>query len=386
MRAALISLPMPGEGQQPLIAGKSIAERQLLFACEAGCDAIIAHGGGASEQAIALRHAAESAGLRFQIISNCHALEGAIGRDDTLLVFQPLLLPEAVQALDLMRADSARMLVVSAGPGVSAGLERIDLDRAWAGVLTMPGHWLSRLSALPEDATPHAALLRICLQMRLPEARLPDHILDSTGWTIVRSGKSAAFIEQNWLGDLLGKTEIAAPSRWLAARFVERGGARLLSRKWPVIALTTGALALLAGAVSASWYDLPVLAFAMIAAAVPLLESSLALNVIARAPFAGEGHAPLSRWLIDAAMLAVAILAIDSFWYRAAFPAFALGVALRLLDRHTTRLLQQVVKDRGCVAAMLAAISALTSAEIAVMAAATLSLFAMLLPPGGKRQ
>ena len=109
---------------------------------------VIAHGGGASDDAIALRHAAEKAGMRYQSISNTHALTGAIGKDDSLLVMQPDLLPEAKQALELLRAEGDRLLVVSAGPGTAASLERIDLDRAWGGAMTMPGSWLERLGGV----------------------------------------------------------------------------------------------------------------------------------------------------------------------------------------------------------------------------------------------
>ena len=172
MRAALIALPQPGESDLPAIAGKSLAHRQLLFARELGCDSVIAHGGGASPDGIDLRHAAEHLGLKYQVISNSHALPGIIGDDDSLLVLQPGLLPESGAALDLLRAEGDRVLVVSAGPGASAGFERIDLDRAWAGALSMPGRWLGKLASLPEDIAPHGALLRIALQQRLPEARL----------------------------------------------------------------------------------------------------------------------------------------------------------------------------------------------------------------------
>ncbi|VVT16508.1 hypothetical protein [Erythrobacter sp. EC-HK427] len=381
MRTALISLPMPGEAEQPSIAGQSLAERQLLFARELGCTAVIAHGGGASGDAIALRYAAEGAGLRFQVITNAHALPGAIGSGDSLLVIQPDLLPEAVQALDLLRAEGDRMLVISSGPGTAAGFERIDLDRAWAGVLTMPGSWLDLLTRLPEDAAPHAALLRICLQKRLPEARLGDDILDSASWTIIRGAEAAASHEKRWLSVHLGVVPAHAPSRWLGSKAVARAGAQLLARSWSGLAIGGTALALLAGSIAVTLFSgVPAAAFGLLALAVPLLEMYLALGHLAGAPFAKRGKWHFLRHSVDAAILAVGVLAIDGLWYRGAFPALVLGAALLLLDRRPTRAAEEPLRDRAIIALALGVMSVVTSPEIAFMAVAALCLAVLLFP------
>ncbi len=380
MRAALISLPQPGEDAQPSLAGKTIAQRQLLFARECGCTMVIAHGGGASEDAIAMRHAAEKAGMRYQVISNTHALSGAIGNNDTLLVLQPGLLPEAKQALDLLRAEGDRLLIVSAGPGAAAGLERIDLDRAWGGAMTLPGSWLERLGGLPEDAAPHAALLRIALQQRLPEARMADTVLDDGRWMIVDSEETARWREKGWLRDHLGDSSSGQFSRWIAQQTIGRAGSWLVERAWSRPAFLGFAAVLLGSSVAAAIYDSPVAAFALAALSVPVLEAFFALSRLIAAPFGRTRRLYLLRHAVDAALLTVSLLSIDSLWYRAAFPSFVLIIALVLLDRGVVRPLIEPLCDRGLVAVSIAALAVLTSSEIAIMLVAFVVLAARLSP------
>jgi len=371
LRAALISLPQPGEGEQPLIAGKSIAQRQLLFARECGCTMVIAHGGGASADALALREAVERSGMRYQAISNTHALAGAIAADDSLLVMQPALLPEARQALDLLRAEGDRMLVTSAGPGAAAGFERIDLDRAWGGAMTLPGRWLERLTSLPEDAAPHAALLRIALQNRLPEARLADATLDDGRWMLVGNAETAQWRETGWLRDQLGDPAPGAVSRSMARFAVARAGSWLLERKWARPAVLGLSTLVLGGSVAAAVYEQPIAAFGLAALSVPLLESFLALSRLAVAPFGRIRRLPWLRRAVDVALLVIGVLAIDSLWYRAAFPPFVLVAALLLLDRSAARVLIEPLRDRALIAAAIAGLCAVASPEIAIMLAAS---------------
>ncbi len=94
-----------------------------------------------------------------------------------MLVQQPGLWPDCHVAVGHLSADPI-ILVLPSGAGQQAGFERIDLDRAWAGVLTMPAILLQKLDNLPEDIAPAPALLRIALQNRLAETRLPVSLID----------------------------------------------------------------------------------------------------------------------------------------------------------------------------------------------------------------
>ena len=385
MRAALISLPPPGEEALPLIAGKSVAQRQLLFAREMGCTAVIAHGGGASAEAIALRHAAEKAGIRYQLISNSHALPGAIADDDTLLVLQPRILPESRQAMELLRAEGNRMLVISAGPGISGGFERIDLERAWGGALTLPGRWLGVLSSLPEDAAPHAALLRIALQHRLPEARLPDELLDNGSWAVIKDVAAARTIEARWLQSHAGKAPASAISRRLAQQIITNTGAWLLERRVSRPLLFALWLGLLGGGLAAALFERPTLAFALVSLSAPVFETFVTLSRLVMAPFGTVARWPLLRWSSDAALIAIGFIAIDSLWYRAAFPPFVLVAALALSDRSAVPTLVEPLRDRGLLTALIALLTVFISTEAAVMIAASTLLAALFLSPSATR-
>jgi hypothetical protein len=172
-----------------LIAGKSLARRQLDFALAAGCERVIALGNGASPEAIALRHASEARGARFVSIGDAHGLLGAVPAGDELLVLAPGLLPEDRRALDALERGTA-ILVLPAGPGVAAGFERIDLERAWGGALVLSGRLVERLSDLPPDSEATAALLRIALQARVAEKRLQRAATSQPGR---RHGSDATF-------------------------------------------------------------------------------------------------------------------------------------------------------------------------------------------------
>lgn len=383
MRAVLISLPQPGEDALPAIAGQSLARRQLAFARELGCTSVIAHGGGASPDAIDLRHAAERAGMKYQVISTTHALPGIIGNDDSLLVLQPGLLPESRTALDLLRAEGDRVLIVSAGPGASAGLERIDLDRAWAGALTIPGKWLGKVAALPEDAAPQPALLRIALQQRLPEARLADGMLDDGKWAVVTSQAAAEERAAAWQRTHLGEAPVGAVSKWLGRFIVMGPGRGLLKQRFARHGLAALAALLLGGGVVAGFYEMPILGFALTALAVPVLEAFLAIARLSVAPFGRLKRLPWLRWLVDAAVLAQGIMAIDGLHHRTLFPPLVLVSALLLLDRRKTRAWLEPVRDRMVIAALLALVSAVAPPEQAIMLASLLVLATNLLPDRG---
>ncbi|WP_338245082.1 hypothetical protein [Aurantiacibacter hainanensis] len=365
----------------PKIAGKTIAQRQLLFAREAGCEKVIAHGNGARPEAIDLRHAAEGAGMKFQIVSSSHALSGIIADDDSLLVLQPGLLPESRSALDLLRAEGDRVLVVSAGPGANAGFERIDLDRAWAGVLSLPGQWLADLASLPDDAAPHAALLRIALQHRLPEARLADKVLDEGRWYIVSSHEAARKRAVDWQRLHLGDVSEGRVSRWLGRAAVIGLGTRIGDTARARTALLAVAGLLMGIGVALGFYERPILGFALVALGVPVLEAFLALSRLAVAPFGRIKRLPWIRWVADAALLALGIMAIDSLLYRSIYPPLVLASSLLLLDRRNLPAWLEPLRDRMLIAIFVAVVAAVATPEIALMLAGLLVLAANIAVP-----
>ena len=89
---------------------------------------------------------------------------------------------------------------------------------------------------------------------------------------------------------------------------------------------------------------------------------------------------PILRHIVDAALLGLGVLAIDSLAHRALFPPVVLVAGLLLLDRSSLHPALEPLRDRGIVAAAISVLSALISPEIAIMFAASLILLAKLLP------
>jgi len=388
MRAALISLPGVEGEASAIVAGRSVAARQLDFALACGCELVVVHGHGASREAIALRHRAEAAGARFQTITHAQALIGLVGEGDSLLALQPGLLPAAPAAIaDL--AEGARVLVLPAGPGVLAGFERIDLDRAWAGALVVPGHLLARLATLPEDIAPAPALLRVALQNRVAETRLPPGAIEDGSWTLLRSPEQARAFESGWLRRAAGLGGGSALSRRIAGLVLHRRGGALAEQRWAGAGLLGGFVLTLIAALAAARFAQPWLAFALVALAAPVGEAAIGLARIRAAPFGSARHWPKLRHLVDATLGVCAVLTIEGLWYRSLFGPVVLIAGLVLLDRRALAPRMQWMRDRGVVAAALAALAGLAMPEPAVMALAVLVLGGLVLAdnraPPGKR-
>ena len=377
MRAALICLPDLAEVDAPLIAGRSAAACQLELVLQCGCELVVVHGHGASPEAIALRHRTEQAGARFQTVNDARALIGAVAAGDSLLVLQAGLWPEAAEVLEVLRSP-AGIVVLAAGVGLQAGFERIDLDRAWAGALVLPGHLLGGLAALPDDIAPAPALLRVALQSGLPETRISAELLENGSWSLLRSPDAAARFERLWLRRAVGAGQ--GLSARLASFVLHRRGGALAAHPHAFFALLVTLGLALAGALAAAWQGHPAPAFVLLALAAPLAELAVGLARIRAAPFGFARHWPRLRHLLDAGLAVCAVWSIEGLWQRAVFAPLVLVAALVLLDRRGLPAAAQPLRDRGVVAAVLAALMVVLRPEPALMAAAALVLCANLWP------
>ena len=228
MRVALISIagqPREAGRDAPFaVAGKTLAQRQLEFVLAAGSERVIALGDGASTEAVALRQGAEGAGARFDVMRDGHRLLGALGASDELLVLAPGVLADSPAAMDML-AKGNKVLVLPAASGIPAGFERIDLERAWAGALLIPGSLVERLSELPDDFEPTAALLRVALQARMREVRLPDELMADGSWAKVGDEETTGSRDEAWLRRNLMPAPTKAVSPWLARTSLNLFGA-----------------------------------------------------------------------------------------------------------------------------------------------------------------
>ena len=368
MRAALISIaetPVP-------VAGKSLARRQLDFALAAGCERVIALGNGASPEAITLRHAAEARGARFQCIGDTHGLLGAVPAADELLVLAPGLLPEDAVALESLERGSA-VLVLPAGPGVAAGFERIDLERAWGGALVLPGRLVERLSDLPADSEATAALLRIALQARVAEKRLAEQVLAEGSWAIVGRGDDAALREQAWLKRNLPSSDGIGAARALARFGLSRLAIALLARPHALTGLWSAVALALGGGVGAAALGSPAPGFVLVTLGALIAECAVGLVRLRDAPFGARAAAGLNLLVpcvVDAALVVCAALAIDGDWLHRLFPPLALLGALHASRPGRWSNLAALLGDRAILALAFALAAALDIVEPAVMLAA----------------
>jgi hypothetical protein len=365
VRAALISI----SGSSLALVGKTLARRQLDFAIAAGCESVIALGDGGSAEAIALRHAAEAAGARFQAVRDSHGLLGAVRAEDELLALAPGLLPEAAAALELLGKGKV-VLVLPAGSGTAAGFERIDLERAWAGALVVGGAHVERLSDLPADIEPASALVRIALQGHVKERRLPDDLIADGSWIVLREGAVTPALEVGWLKRHLSAATPWMPTRWLATEALRPLAARLLGAGRSVEALTAGVVVVLAGAILAAAFGVAALGFALVPVGAVLAQAAAILAGLRLAPFGSARHthpAVVLPWLVDAALLACAILAIEGTWVHRLFAPLVMLGALHANRGPGGPKWLELAEDRSLLAAMLAIAAAFGLAEPAIM-------------------
>jgi hypothetical protein len=381
VRSALISIAgqprAAGDGGKAGFAGKSLARRQLDFALAAGAEQIVLLGDGAAPEAIALRHVAESAGAKVLAIANGHGLLGAVRAADHLLVLAPGVLPEAPMVLEMLGKGSS-LLVVPAAQGVAAGFERIDLDRAWAGALVVQGGLVERLAELTPDSDPAAALLRIALQAKVVERRVPEALLADGSWAMVRSAADSVAAERAWMKRNVPEASRNRPARWLATLALRQLAGRLLQQPRAAALLVGAAATLLAAGVVSALAGWPVAGFLLVALGVLAGELSAGVARLASAPFGldrrARAMAAAVAVAIDLALAACAMLAIEQHWLHRLFPPLVLIGLLRMLRPETWPGPRALLGDRLLVALVLAVAAALGFAEPAVMALALLAI------------
>ena len=110
-----------------------------------------------------------------------------------------------------------------------------------------------------------------------------------------------------------------------------------------------------------------------------LAQAAAILAGLRLAPFGqvrGKDFAAILPWLVDAALLACAVLAIDGSWLHRLFPPLVLLAALHMLRPVEPARWLALPGDRSVLAALLALAAVLGLTEPAVMLAA-LALIAL---------
>ncbi|MEO5707429.1 MAG: hypothetical protein ABIT10_07900 [Alteraurantiacibacter sp.] len=369
-RQALVCLPPPAGDGARRVLDRWLGEWQVDHAADMGCSGLFILGGGGGPEAVGTRLAAERQGLKVREIATPHALAGAIAPGELLLVLQPQVLPSAS---DWWRQATHQGLVLTfpAAAGVEAGFERIDLSRAWAGAMLIPGHAVHRLLELPEDVEAAPALLRVALQAGVPELRLPDEVLASGAWPVLGRGVPVRLHEEKWLAQRLEAT--ISPGDTLTGRMcraaLRRWGTALPGKQAavPITLALAGLLA--AGGVAASFYGAGAAGLGLVAVAALALELGSAIAALQRGRERLNRHLPKLRWVIDLALLATGYLNVEGRWFRQAFPAIVLVLALNLPRERAVKgsWWRAALADRALIAAVVAVLALAASPEVGMM-------------------
>lgn len=340
-----------------VLAGLSIAHRQLDLILALGCERVICIAQGVGQDLLALQHQAEAAGARFNAISDSQALLGLVNVTDEVVVVAEGLLPDTAEAQRAL-AEEGRVLALPVEAGIAAGFQRIDLNHAWAGVLVMPGRLVERLSQLPPDCDTVAALLRIALQGQVPQRVLPEALLAERRWAIIGNLREIGEIEPIWVRRHLPAPNLFVPGRSIAGFAVRLLGLPLFDRGLrPEMLGWLGAGIAAFGVVFAYW-QWPVTGLMLLAVAWLFSEACKAFGQVVRA---GLGHSHfggraewLVAWLIDLSLAAILLFALPGGWTDRIFTVVVLLGSASLAGQLIGRKWAELAQDRLLLAAALA--------------------------------
>lgn len=366
MRVALLSIVKTSDcgsgGYRGFIefAGRSVVRRQLDLALVLGCERVVVVTDYLHQPLLALQHACEAAGARFNTVSSARALSGLIKANDELLVLADSLLPMSDMARERLEKGPC-VLTLPCEEGIAAGFERIDLNSAWAGALLMPGGGVEKLVDLPADCDVAASLLRVALQARVREVALTANALADGDWSLVSSPAQAEKLEAVWLRRHVPADAGAAPGHAIATWLLATFAVPLARRSRAGVQLRLLSVLLLLFAIGIGlWVWLPLgfllIGFSYLAqwvaqgvAAVEAATGSNDRSIASRAGIAG--------WLLDivlAGLVAAGTVSTQSGWPVMSLSAFVLPLSLRVLAGVAPLKWGGLAKDRFSAAILLA--------------------------------
>lgn len=361
MRIALLTALAedPDRGGQKLafrsFAGRSVLSHQIDCARELGCEAVVCMVRGLGPEAIACQHRAESSGMRFQAVEDLRRLSGLVKADDRVVVMADGLNPDPEIAVDVI-GERAVVATFPADVAVPRGFERIDSERAWAGVLSVRGDTVERLSDLPPDSDAASALLRLALQTGVRTHPLDPALLDVGGWDKSGDPETLRASEARWIARRAAPAPFSAPGRAVAERIGIRLARDLVGSRFgraPILVATgAGVLAAMLGVVGKPLTALAISGLMMLA--IPVARIVLKLG---RAPRREESkwHAGSALdWASDALLVGLLALAgrTTESWIDLFLPAVLIAL-LRIATTYGMAGLRPLFSDRIALLALL---------------------------------
>lgn len=342
------------------MGGVSVAEEQLAVALSLGCERVFCLASGMTPDVLALQHAAERAGARFQAIPGPRALLGQLTATDELIALVDGLFASVTEAQALLEGGPV-VLVQPAEQGVDAGFERIDQVTASGGALRLPGRLVERLADVPADWDAFSALLRIGLQAGIAQRPLSPAGQASGFWTLLRDEGEAHALEPQWIRRRTRQFRLFNPSRGLAQLLVRSFGPALLHAGSGARFVAGSAGVLAALALGTGWFGLAGVALVATGLAWVLGEAAGLLDRVETERFAPPKRNwtiyGLFGWGIDALLVALIGWAIPTKpWHSALeryFPPLMLIALLRILPRTFESSWTAWLEDRALLALII---------------------------------
>lgn len=371
MRIALLAMMEPaGAGQQTAraflkIAGSTLAQHQLGLALALDCQRIVCLARGMTPELIALQHAAEDSGLQFAVVTSIRQLAGLVTAIDELVVISEGLFTEPANAVPLLEGRDPVVLVQPVEGALASGYERIDLNRAGAGLMRVPGQLVERLHELPPDCDLASALMRIALQSGVEMREVPAAARGGAEWRLVRNEAEAFALESEWLRSRFGD-DPTSPGRALGRFAMISFGSSLLHAGNASNALSVAVVAVSAIALGICWLGAIWAGFLLAAIAWVLAEASRFLRSAERHAL-GQLPPAIPRadvlvWLVDATLAALILVGADGYRGQPMVSWLATPVMLMLLVALMPRVVRGIpslwMNDRFVLGALLAIASA----------------------------
>lgn len=386
MLVALLSAaePMGGMPDRPRaftkIAGQSVLELQVEVARSLGAERFVVISQGLPRDLIDVQHDLENDGLAFHAIAGPRALTGLVTSADELLLIADGIIPDFDTAA-LHVSESRAILALPADPAISQGFERIDRDRAWAGVLRMRGSDAANLAELPPDTDPMSALMRLAAQSGRPIVDLEPGLISDGRWLLLRSEAQAASASRTIVSSRARVSGWTAPCHAIADRLVAARAERLHAPKAAARWTGLSGVLILGLAAGLGWFGYPSTAFAAAAVAGFLFRigGSLA-SLFGKA----TGWLRTRRDQLVGAGLDISLVAIIVFtsgpnaFKMLLFPLVMMLGLLRLAERSGQGWLRSVSSDRMLLLVLLSAAAAAGAILPAVQAIAALTMLSLI--------
>lgn len=299
------------------VAGASVAQHQLGLALALDCQRVVCLARATSPELIALQHDAEDAGLQFTIATGTAQLSGLVTASDEIIVVSEGLFADTAQAAELLEGRAPVVLAQPVEGALAAGFERIDINRADAGLMRLPGSIVERLHELPVDVNVVSALTRIALQSGVALREVPASARAGSGWRMVRSEAEAYALEDEWMRARFADDRVTSPGRSVARFGVLSFGSSLLHAGNASNVVSAAALAVLVIAIGVGWFGFVAAGFVLVAASWLLVEASRLLRSAERHAL-GQSLPAIPRadalgWLVDCVFAVLILLDTPRF-------------------------------------------------------------------------